>query len=67
MYGTYAVTLHIPLQFTEQPVGYRAGLTSMFVAIGFCGAGLIVAGSLAKRNRVAVGEASELARMGAHG
>lgn len=50
MYGAYALTLHIPGQFMEQPEGYQpAGATSMFVAIGFCGAALIVAGSQAGR------------------
>lgn len=49
MYGTYAVTLHIPRQVLEQPLSDRGGWTSMFVAIGFCGAALIVAGSTGER------------------
>jgi uncharacterized membrane protein YphA (DoxX/SURF4 family) len=64
MYGTYLLTLHIPNQFTERPVGYRPGMTSLFVAAGFCGAGLIVAGSLAIRDRAAAGEGPRLARIG---
>jgi uncharacterized membrane protein YphA (DoxX/SURF4 family) len=45
-YGIYALTLHIPRQFMDQPAGYQPnGVTSMFVAIAFCGAALIVAGS----------------------
>jgi uncharacterized membrane protein YphA (DoxX/SURF4 family) len=57
MYGTWAVTLHIPYSWcrafgpcTYMPEvvglqGSRPGLTSLFVAIGMCGAAWIVAGS----------------------
>ncbi|MPY88366.1 MAG: DoxX family membrane protein [Luteitalea sp.] len=52
LYGAYALTLHIPHQFMDQPVGYQPrGVTSMFVAIAFCGAALIVAGSLARQDQ----------------
>ena len=51
-YGVYAVTLHIPRQLVHQPPSDRAGWTSMFVAIGFCGAAMIVAGSLTEGDRV---------------
>jgi uncharacterized membrane protein YphA (DoxX/SURF4 family) len=45
-YALYALTLHIPRQFMEQPAGYQPnGITSMFIAIAFCGVALIVAGS----------------------
>jgi len=45
-YALYALTLHIPRQFIEQPAGHQPnGITSMFIAIAFCGVGLIVAGS----------------------
>jgi uncharacterized membrane protein YphA (DoxX/SURF4 family) len=59
MYGTWALTLHIPrswcraygpCDFMPEVVGLqgsRAGLTSLFVAIGMCGAAWIVAGGLA--------------------
>lgn len=60
MYGIYALTLHIPLAMsvylpqlsTDDPVALqrvRAGLTSLFVAIGMWGTGWIVAGSLVRR------------------
>jgi uncharacterized membrane protein YphA (DoxX/SURF4 family) len=65
MYGTWALTLHIPrswcrLQgpcgFLDAPVvgleGSRAGLTSLFVAFAMCGSAWIVAGSLAARAAV---------------
>jgi uncharacterized membrane protein YphA (DoxX/SURF4 family) len=59
MYGTYALTLHIPRQFMDHPPGYQpGGATSTFIAIGFCGAALIVAGSMARTARAAMtGEA----------
>jgi uncharacterized membrane protein YphA (DoxX/SURF4 family) len=58
MYGTYALTLHIPLAVTTYVPqlasgdtaalqAARAGLTSLFVAIGMWGSAWIVAGSLA--------------------
>jgi len=59
MYGSWALTLHIPrswcrafgpCEFMPEVVGLqgsRAGLTSLFVAIGMCGAAWIVAGSAA--------------------
>lgn len=61
MYGTYALTLHIPRAvmtyipnlFAEDLADFqraRGGLTSMFVAIGMWGAAWIVAGSLAERS-----------------
>lgn len=57
MYGTYALTLHVPRAvstyvpqlFLDDPTvlqDARAGLTSLFVAIGMWGAAWIVAGSL---------------------
>lgn len=60
MYGTYALTLHIPRTvsqyipqlFMDDPVALqsaRAGLTSLFVAIAMWGTAWIVAGSLAKQ------------------
>ncbi|MGH7638632.1 MAG: hypothetical protein ACREOK_13375 [Gemmatimonadaceae bacterium] len=55
LYGVYALTLHIPRQIMEPSWdAQRAGLTSMFVAIAFCGAALIVAGSLERRARDSV-------------
>jgi uncharacterized membrane protein YphA (DoxX/SURF4 family) len=51
LYGMYAVTLHIPLQFVDHPAGQPNSVTSMFVAIAFCGAALIVAGSLPRAAR----------------
>lgn len=51
-YGVYALTLHIPRQFMDQPASYQPnGVTSMFVAIAFCGAALIVAGSVERRRQ----------------
>jgi uncharacterized membrane protein len=59
MYGLWALTLHIPrswcrafgpCEFMPDVVGLqgsRAGFTSLFVAIGMCGAAWIVAGSVA--------------------
>jgi uncharacterized membrane protein YphA (DoxX/SURF4 family) len=59
MYGTWALTLHIPrswcrafgpCEFMPEVAGLqgsRPGLTSLFVAIGMCGAAWTVAGSLA--------------------
>jgi uncharacterized membrane protein YphA (DoxX/SURF4 family) len=56
MYGSWALTLHIPrswcrafgsCEFLPEAVGLqgsRPGLTSLFVAIGMCGAAWIVAG-----------------------
>ena len=67
MYGTWALTLHIPriwcrlygpCEFLDAPVGLetsRGGLTSLFVVIGMSGAAWIVAGALA-RFRVLHGE-----------
>lgn len=57
MYGTYALTLHVPRAvstyvpqlFLDDPTALqdaRAGLTSLFVAVGMWGAAWIVAGSL---------------------
>jgi uncharacterized membrane protein len=58
MYGSWALTLHVPrswcrvvgpCEFLPEVVGLQAsrpGLTSLFVAIGMCGATWIVAGSL---------------------
>ncbi|HVS65321.1 MAG TPA: hypothetical protein VMT85_17660 [Thermoanaerobaculia bacterium] len=64
MYGIYAVTLHIPRELLAAvpPGDQRAGLTSMFVAIGFCGAALIVAGSLGSAPEPAPGSSTSLAR-----
>lgn len=73
MYGTYALTLHIPRAltvhgpnlFTGVPAelqSARGGLTSLFVAIGMCGAAWIVAGSLAVRGSSAVQEPKREAR-----
>jgi uncharacterized membrane protein YphA (DoxX/SURF4 family) len=51
-YAVYAATLHIPRQFMDQPAGYQPnGITSLFVAVGFCGAALTVAGSLGPSER----------------
>lgn len=55
LYGMYALTLHIPLQFVGHPAGQPNNVTSMFVAIAFCGAALIVADSLARRGRPPAG------------
>lgn len=50
LYAIYALTLHIPRQFIGRPPdAQRAGSTSMFVAIAFCGAALIVAGAVQRR------------------
>lgn len=61
MYGIYALTLHIPRSvstyipelFMDDPAALasaRAGLTSLFVAIGMWATAWIVAGSLAKKD-----------------
>jgi uncharacterized membrane protein YphA (DoxX/SURF4 family) len=63
MYGTYALTLHIPraisMYVPQLASGdaaalqtARAGLTSLFVAVAMCGSAWIVAGSLAAPRRV---------------
>ncbi len=65
MYGTWALTLHIPriwcrlrgpCAFLDAPVvgleGLRGELTSLFVAVAMCGSAWIVAGSLARRVQV---------------
>jgi uncharacterized membrane protein YphA (DoxX/SURF4 family) len=52
MYGLWALTLHLPRQFMEDPVNYvapRNDWTSLCVAVAFCGAAWIVAGSLEQR------------------
>ena len=64
LYGTYALTLHIPRQFMDRPEGYRPGATSMFIAVGFCGAALLVAGSLAKRHQTAAVVESQPVQVG---
>jgi uncharacterized membrane protein YphA (DoxX/SURF4 family) len=47
LYAIYALTLHIPRQFIGRPpAAQRAGSTSMFVAIAFCGAALMVAAAV---------------------
>lgn len=61
MYATYAVTLHIPRAITvHMPQltgdatalqGARAGLTSMFIAIGMWGTGWIVGASIRQSNK----------------
>lgn len=60
MYGTWAITLHMPRSWCRAigPCGFmpdvaglqgsRAGLTSLFVAVGMCGAAWIVAGGTAR-------------------
>jgi uncharacterized membrane protein YphA (DoxX/SURF4 family) len=54
LYAIYALTLHIPRQFIDRPPeAQRAGSTSMFVAIAFCGAALIAAGVAQRRTRLA--------------
>jgi uncharacterized membrane protein YphA (DoxX/SURF4 family) len=51
-YAVYAATLHIPQQFMDHPDGYQPnGITSLLVAVGFCGAALIVAGSFGPPER----------------
>lgn len=63
MYGTYVVTLHIPRQFMEQSVDARAnGMTSLFVAVAFCGAALVVAGSPRRQDQVEAFESHSLQR-----
>jgi uncharacterized membrane protein YphA (DoxX/SURF4 family) len=50
LYAIYTLTLHLPRQFMGRPPdAQRAGTTSLFVAIAFCGAALVVAGSLRRR------------------
>jgi uncharacterized membrane protein YphA (DoxX/SURF4 family) len=76
MYGTYALTLHIPRSLTlhlpafltEDPVAFqrgRGGLTSLFVAIGMSGAAWIVASSLRKRDPVVAEKELTMANAGA--
>lgn len=51
-YAIYVTTLHLPLQLiirANDP--QRPGMTSLFVAVAFCGAALIVAGTVAPRPR----------------
>lgn len=62
MYGTWALTLHIPSQFQyDNP---RAEQTSLVVAVAMCGAAWIVAGSLSNRGRAAPAKEPELAYIG---
>jgi uncharacterized membrane protein len=61
MYGTWALTLHVPriwcrflgpCDFMEAPMGLgaaRAGLTSLFVAFAMCGAAWSVSEGIARR------------------
>jgi uncharacterized membrane protein YphA (DoxX/SURF4 family) len=71
MYGTWALTLHIPRNwcrlygpcaFLDAPVvgadSSRPGLTSLFVAFAMCGSAWIVAGGLATRSEVAAVQAA---------
>jgi uncharacterized membrane protein len=52
LYAIYTLTLHLPRQFLGRPPeAQRAGATSLCVAIAFCGAALIVAGTLQRRAR----------------
>jgi uncharacterized membrane protein YphA (DoxX/SURF4 family) len=78
MYGTYALTLHIPRAVNIHVPGLfvgdpallqqgRAGLTSMFVAIGMWGVGWIVADSLAAREPVLAEPALQMADVGTNG
>ena len=60
MYGSWAVTLHAPrvwcrlrgpCAFLDAPGGFeasRGGITSLFVAVGMCGAAWLVAGGLTR-------------------
>ncbi|HLT92406.1 MAG TPA: hypothetical protein VKZ85_15845 [Woeseiaceae bacterium] len=69
MYGLWALTLHLPRQFMEEVFHYsgpRPEWTSTCVAVAFCGAAWIVAGSLASRRpaRTPVGTVPEPAREG---
>jgi uncharacterized membrane protein YphA (DoxX/SURF4 family) len=51
-YAVYTLTLHLPRQFIGRPPdAQRAGSTSLFVAVAFCGAALVVAGTLQNRAR----------------
>lgn len=55
MYGLWALTLHLPRQFMENPFSYdslRTDVTSLFVAVGFWGAAWVVAGSLEGREAI---------------
>jgi uncharacterized membrane protein len=73
MYGTFFLTLHVPRSWCRAfmpcefmggvpPLGLagsRGGLTSLFVALGMCGAAWIVAGALSRDGGAAL--------IGAHG
>lgn len=62
MYGTWALTLHIPSQLQyDNP---RAEQTSLLVAVAMCGAAWIVAGSLSNRGRAATEKEPRLATIG---
>lgn len=65
MFGTWALTLHIPSQF--EYANPRGEQTSLLVAIGMCGAAWIVAGSLARQGtpeQVAAAKEPQLAHVG---
>lgn len=51
-YAIYVTTLHLPLQLIVRANDpQRPGMTSLFVAVAFCGSALIVAGTVAPRPR----------------
>lgn len=58
MYATWALTLHLPRVLVNPPTysGDRQELTSLFVCVAFWGAAWIVAGSLARPQRLATAQ-----------